>query len=283
MINFQSSIDELQREYNRNYTKLEGLERYYEDNKPWKKNKIALEVSYKIEKRKLKVRNQIIKKSIKALQDEQQQIQKLSSRYYINYQVETSTHEELHHCQEQTQEILKDQYQSLDVSITMETLEREMYFKIYTKSEIVLTSFLKAGMSATILGMLALLVSPPIVPFYVLVGMRIGLEIFFVTFSIASGIALRKKNKKTRTIFGRLYEEYKQKNQFERKSYQEQTCDDMIEQITKTRLTLLEQKTKIEQREKVDSIKEKKQISENIMAYEQYSYEDYGKQKCKQF
>lgn len=62
MVNFQSSIDELQREYNRNYTKLEGLERYYEDNKPWKKNKIALEVSYKIEKRKLEIRNQIIKK-----------------------------------------------------------------------------------------------------------------------------------------------------------------------------------------------------------------------------
>lgn len=200
--------------------------------------------------------------------------------------METSTHEELCHRQEQTEGSLKEQYQNLDVSIIHETLKREEFKKTYTKSGIAYTSFMSGIMVATVpflLGIIFGLFITPMISDFVLAGTVVGCGISFGTSKIVSATVMHRKNKQIRTIFGRLYEEYKQKNQFEGESYQDQTCDDMIEQITKTHLELIEQKTRLERKEQSNSSKEADQMQKNIMVNGQCSYENYGKQKCKQF
>lgn len=290
MVNLQSSINELQKDYNRNYAALEGLERDYGNNKLGKKNhRNELEVRYKIERRKLKIRNKIIQHSIKALKDEQQQVQKLSNKYEINYKLETCKDEELNHHVEQLQEDLIRKYKDLDSSIIKEMLEREEYLKIHTKPAIICASILHGGVASIILGMLFVTFNPMEASIFVLTGMRIGLGISFVFSSTMSAIVMHQKNEEIRNLFQKLRKEYKQKNQLSCDICQVQDCNQIVNQITKIELELQEQKRILEIKEQFCANKENNETQSmqrktQERTISQYGmYEDYGKQKCMQY
>lgn len=282
MANLQSSIDEFQEEYNSNYEKLEELERNYNiiQELGKLKGREEAEIRYSIEIKKLKVRNQIIKNSIESLKNEWKQIQVLSNRYQITPKVENSTVEELNICIHRTQEELVEQYRKLDGSLTRQILEQrlsvrllDILIQLWPITFIMLISFGSLFTRWNSLG----------------INTLVDLGLSFVVSSSVIGFSYIKSNKKSQKLFQKLNHEFELENLFYENTYEQQCMNQMVDQVTKIRLELQEQKRLLEIKKeeccvnKEDNEMQSVQTQTQEMIMSQYVVdENYGKQKCKQ-
>ncbi len=230
MVNLQSSIDELQKEYNRNYEKIEDLEQSYKNiSKQFKrKERFEAKIRNVIEARKLRVRNQMIRSCIESLEKEQKQIQTLSDKYLILPKTENTTKEELSQTYQHTQEQLVDEYKQLDMLILKEKnidlKNRELEF-----------------ISCLILGLGYLM--PAFIVDTLLVKI-IGL-LFALPPSIVGGIYFINSTKKYKKLIEKLNHELHENPEYV-KAIEGKTLDELTEQITHTYLELQQQKTLLE-------------------------------------
>lgn len=232
MVNLQSSIDEFQKEYNRNYEKIEDLEQSYKNiSKQFKrKERFEAKIRNVIEVRKLRVRNQVIRSCIESLEKEQKQIQTLSDKYLILPKTENTTKEELSQTYQHTQEQLVDQYKQLDILITQETISSSS-IQNRVEQYILLVE----------MGLISLLLASVFVPDILLYEKGI---LFVITCSI-SGVCCGIHNRKHKKLIEKLNHELHENPEYV-KAIEGKTLDELTEQITHTYLELQQQKTLLE-------------------------------------
>lgn len=227
MVNMQSRIDELQREYNSNYEKIERLEEEYKDISKIKKNKNRKEAELRndIAVHQLMVRNQIIQECIKSLKDKQIQTN------LLEVSDDTKKLEMQIGCIE---ERLIEQYKKLDNLSIQETLHWYSRDKILSKLEICLSS-VGTGLSSTLV--IGLGISSMVLPIPLLYGIGIS----FVFSSGIAGVVFANRNRAYKNILQKCHHEYKQSN-----VRGETTLNQMIETIIKSSLELQNKKSVLE-------------------------------------
>lgn len=250
MINLQSSIDELQKEYNSNYEKIEELEKEYGHIQKTVKRKERREAELRndIAVHQLMVRNQIIQQCIKSLKKGQIQ---------VNQELQDSTKQELKSQVDCMKDNLVEQYQKLDILSAQETLNLYARTRILSKLEI--------GLSSVGIGLLSILVigvgiSSVVSQLPLLYGMGIS---FIASGGIAS-VLFTGQNKTSKKFFQKLYHEYQQKNL--ENSLEEQSLNQMTETITNSLLEFHIKKNMLEKKEKET---QKIESSKNEMVREQ--------------
>lgn len=233
MVNVQSRIDELQREYNSNYEKIEELEREFKDIQKImkKKDRKEAELRNDIAARKFMVRNRIIQKCIKSLKDEQTQINSLE------LSDDTKELEEQTNCIEES---LMKQYLILDRLSAQETLHWYSRDKILSKLEICLSS---VGIGLlSILG-IGIGLSSAVSQLPLLYGMGIS----FVASSSIASVVFANRNRTYKNILQKFHHVYSTNSE---NSLKEQSLDSIVEKIIKSRLELQIKTSVLENKER---------------------------------
>lgn len=234
MVNLQSSIDALQKEYNRNYADLEELENSFNQiiNFGKKKERIASEIRYQIEKQKLLVRNQMIKESIKSLKKKQGTI---SDSYPVSPNAEN-----------RIQEDLKGQYEKLDVLVTQRTFHRESRLRIHSKKGI--------GFIAVGIGIAAALMFEAVFASFVTSTTHLvvlsGMGISFIASGSIVGICSMISGRKSKKILQKIKDEFRQDDPSYKTTYEEQEINQMIDEVIQTCIELHEQKAVLENKQR---------------------------------
>ncbi len=150
MVNLQSSIDDLQKEYNELYEERESLEKSYQLYQKYEKRKDRKErkIRYQIERNKLNIRINTIKQCIKSLEEEQKQITTLSTKYRIDYKQEINEEclSNVNDKQIELENQLKEQYDAMDNLITQRTLAQEYRNCIFGNSIIAIIAVVIGGL-----------------------------------------------------------------------------------------------------------------------------------------